>query len=356
MRWRPGIAAGITIPILFFLLLRLLGGSVAIAFLGGALLVLDNALLLETHVMLFDGILVAAILGTLVSYLQSQIETSPQRARVLRLAAGGLAGLAVGTKFTGLVAPGLIAIALGRRLFARGPRGESVWRDAAEMASSGAAVYLAGWVLHFALLTNPGPADAFHPTTGRFFDDLRVTHTTMIEANAGMRTPHPDSSAPISWPSMKVAPFFWAGRDASIHLTGNPVVWWGSTLLFLTMLVNMVRMRVTRLRLHAAPGARVQLWLPVTGFLIAYLPFFGVERVLFLYHYLTPLLFAVAGVLLWLDSAGWVRSDELGKQRLSFYVVLALAVAGFIAMSPVTYGFSFGDYDEWLVALLRSWR
>ena len=354
-RWLPALV-GVAIPILFFLLLRLLGGSVPIAFLGGALLVLDNALLLETHVMLFDGILVAAILGALVCFLQSEKETTPSRARGWRLAAGALAGLAVGTKFTGLVAPGLVAIALAARASGPTRRRDHVWRDGLEMAAAGLAIYLAGWALHFALLTNPGLADAFHPTTGRFVEDLRVTHATMLEANANMRTPHPDSSVPLSWPWMKVAPFFWAGHDASIHLTGNPVVWWGSAVLFLVVIVNAGLMRVTHLRQELSPGIAAALWLPVAGFAIAYLPMFGIERVLFLYHYLTPLVFAVATVLLWLDAAGWIRSDDLRQQRVSYYVVLALAVAGFLAMSPVTYGFSFGDYDEWLVAVLRSWR
>jgi len=171
-----------------------------------------------------------------------------------------------------------------------------------------------------------------------------------------MRAAHPDSSVPLSWPWLKVAPFFWAGPASSIHLIGNPVVWWGSTVLLLTILVNMALTRVTRLSLDPAPGVHVQLWVPLVGFAVAFLPFFDVERVLFLYHYLTPLVFAIAGVLLWLDRAGWIRSAHLGDQRRSYYVVLALAALGFVAVSPLTYGFSVDRYDEWLVAVIRSWR
>jgi dolichyl-phosphate-mannose--protein O-mannosyl transferase len=347
---------GIAIPLIFFAFLLALGGSLPAAFMGGALLLLDNALLLETHVLLFDGILVAAILGTLTCVLHVETAASPKTARYWRLAAGALAGLAVGTKFTGLVAPGLIAIWLLTRWRSGGPQRARVLASGLEIAVAGVLMYLAGWVVHFSLLTNPGLADAFHPTTGRFIEDLQVTHRVMFEANANMRTPHPDASVPLSWPWMKVAPFFWAGPSASIHLVGNPVVWWGSAVLLMTMLVNMVLMRVTRLRVEPLAGNRVQLWLPLAGFAVAFLPFFGVERVLFLYHYLTPLVFAVAAVLLWLDRAGWIRSANVGDQRRSYYVVLALAVLGFLAISPVTYGFSVDQYDEWLVGLLRSWR
>jgi dolichyl-phosphate-mannose--protein O-mannosyl transferase len=347
---------GIAIPLIFFALLMALGGSVPTAFLGGALLVLDNAMLLETHVMLFDGILVAAILGSLTCVLRAGVASSPAAARYWRLGAGALAGLAVGTKFTGLVAPGLIVVWLAHRWRTDRSARARILPHTLEIAVAGIVIYLVGWLLHFNLLTNPGLADAFHPTTGRVVEDLQVTHRVMFEANANMRAAHPDASVPLSWPWMKVAPFFWAGPASSIHLVGNPVVWWGSTLVLMTMLVNTMLMRVTRLRLEPAPGVRVLVWLPLVGFTLAFVPFFGVERVLFLYHYLTPLVFAIAGVLLWLERAGWIHSPHIGQQRRSYYVVLGLAVVGFLAVSPLTYGFSIDRYDEWLVELLRSWR
>lgn len=152
------------------------------AFLGGALLVLDNALLLETHVRLFDRILVAAILGSLTCALRSEAASSSSAARYWRLAAGALAGLAVGTKFTGLVAPGLIALWLLNRWRTGGRAGARILPNGLEIAGAGLLIYLAGWMLHFSLLTSPGLADAFHPTTGRFLEDLQVTHRVMFEA------------------------------------------------------------------------------------------------------------------------------------------------------------------------------
>jgi hypothetical protein len=68
------------------------------------------------------------------------------------------------------------------------------------------------------------------------------------------------------------------------------------------------------------------------------------------------LLFGLAFALLWLDRSGWARADDLRAQRRSYFVVFALAIAGFVVVSPLTYGFSVGGYDEWLAALVRSWR
>jgi dolichyl-phosphate-mannose--protein O-mannosyl transferase len=216
-------------------------------------------------------------------------------------------------------------------------------------------VYLAGWLVHFSLLTQPGPADAFHPTTGRFIEDLRVVHRTMIDANANMVATHPDASLPLTWPLMTVPPYFWSGDGAAVeYLIGNPVVWWGSTLVLVVLLIDFSLARVTRVKRPPRPPAS-RIWWLLTAYGVSYLPFFRVTRILFLYHYFTPLVLALGCGLIWLDQIGWTRL-ETARQRTSYYAVMAAAVAGFLLMSPMTYGYSAGAYGEWLVTTIRSWR
>jgi dolichyl-phosphate-mannose--protein O-mannosyl transferase len=347
---------GIAIPPLFLLFLRYLDASPPAALLGALALVFDNAILLETRLILFDGILVASILASLVCLLAADRATSKRSGRVLSVGCGAFAGLAVGTKFTGLVAPALICIYLATRVVARRRELGACLQQFAIVVAAALVVYLGGWAIHFALLPNPGPADAFHPTTGHFFHDLWVIHQTMLSSNFGLTQTHPDASRPLTWPLMKVAPYFWAGDGASIYLVGNPVVWWGASLLFVVFTVNSLLMMVTRLRVDAPGPAQACVWLPFVGYLIAYLPFFGITRVIFLYHYLTPLVFSVAFVVLWLDAAGWIRPDGWRGQTSSYYATVAAIVVGFLLISPLTYGFSAGTYDEWLAAVIRSWR
>ncbi len=255
LRLVPALA-GIAIPALFLLLLRFLGASVPAAIFGAVLLVFDNGLLAETRLILFDGILVAAILACLVCVLAMDRARSTSRARVLALACGAFAGLAVGTKFTGLVAPAMVSIYLVKRVIDR--RADARRRVVEWLLITAAAlvVYLGGWATHFALTPNPGPADAFHPTTGHFLQDLWVTHKTMLSANFQLAQTHPDASRPLTWPLMKIAPYFWTGNGGSIYLVGNPIVWWGSSLFFVVFTVNAVLMTVTRLRVDAPGGAR----------------------------------------------------------------------------------------------------
>ena len=80
------------------------------------------------------------------------------------------------------------------------------------------------------------------------------------------------------------------------------------------------------------------------------------SRILFLYHYLTPLVFALAFVVAWLESAGWIRAADGLRQRTSYFVVMGAAVIGFAAMAPVTYGWQIDGYTPWLLEVIRFWR
>jgi dolichyl-phosphate-mannose-protein mannosyltransferase len=106
LRAVPAIA-GLLIPPLFMLLLLELGASFPAALLGGILLLLDNAILLETKIIVWDGLLVASTIGALVCFL-SAMRHGGFGWRLI--AAGAVAGLAVGCKTTGLSAPAVMAL------------------------------------------------------------------------------------------------------------------------------------------------------------------------------------------------------------------------------------------------------
>ncbi len=355
LRLVPAIS-GILIPPLFALLLAYLGASLPTVFLGGLALALENAILVETRLLLFDGILLASTLGALVCLLKANRERG-WRFYFTSAMGGAAAGLAIGTKFTGLAVCGLMALFIVVKILKHKSRSYTFLRlrQAGVIFSSAALVYLLGWMIHFSLLTKPGPADAFHPTTGVFWTDLVKVHETMLSANYNLNKKHPDGSSAWTWPIMKVAPFYWVGDGATIYLLGNPVIWWGGSILFFGILLILLISRQTHLKLDPPPHYSVTLWLPLVGYVMSYLPLFGVQRVLFLYHYLTPLIFSLATVLLWMDQAGWIRSNNLREQRKSYYVVIGLMVAGFLFVAPLSYGLP-GSLNSSLTQMVRSWR
>lgn len=332
---------GFALSLIIFVLVHQLGGSAAAAFFAAALYTFDNALLVETRFILLDGILLLSIFAAISAYLAAMNKTHPRQRFAWLALAGVMAGLAVGSKFTGLTALGLIAVIVLKQIYQdysgnniRKWLGSYVW-----VISSAITVYLFGWYLHFQLLDKPGFGDAFYVNTGNFFQDLLQIHKAMFQSNMAISVAHPDASPWWSWPLMTTPPFYWSGPSASIYLLGNPVVWWGSTLLLIVICCNLILCKVTTLAWQSKTP-RVNLWLPLTGYLMATLPYALVKRPLFMYHYLPSLIFALIFVVVWLDSAGWIRNGGLTAQRKSYFAVLAVTVACFLFLSSVTYGYA----------------
>jgi dolichyl-phosphate-mannose--protein O-mannosyl transferase len=272
------------------------------------------------------------------------------------IGAGALAGLAIGSKWTGLAALGLPVACLMFGLGVVTGRASERMRQAAILVTLAFAVYTAGWIIHWAVLTNPGPGDAFYPTTGNLVQDfIEAQKTTWIQ-NKTFTATHPDASKPWTWPLMQVVPYFWQGASSSIYMLGNPIVWWGSFVVLMGVLLQLVVLRPFGAAALPAAVRPANPWVMLVGYLMAFVPMFPITRVMFLYHYLTPMLFGLAFALLWLDRAGWTTEAGLGRQRRSVKVVLAAGVIGFFLVMPLTYGFSAGQYDEWLAGLVRSWR
>ncbi|MBI4022126.1 MAG: phospholipid carrier-dependent glycosyltransferase [Candidatus Andersenbacteria bacterium] len=341
LRLLPALA-GIALPLVVFVLLRQLGVRPAGAFMGGLVMTLDNALTVQTRVISLDGLLLLAITGSLCAYLQAERSTGRARWRWFALA-GALAGLSVGVKFTGLSAPALLAVLLVRRWLGSGSVAQLLgWLTAATVVVGMAVlVYAAGWAVHFGLLYEPGSGDAWRvpqwedPLAVSFVRETIEWHKMMLDANYGLTAGHPDASAWWEWPLMRSSVFYWqyGGTDAragSIYFLGNPLVWWGSSALLAALLVSET---MTRWRYWRA------WWLPLLGYAISFAPLIRVPRALFLYHYLSPLLFAILAVVVWLDARGFFRPGKLGDQRSGYFMAIGALAAFFVVFSPLTYGF-----------------
>ena len=159
---------------------------------------------------------------------------------------------------------------------------------------------------------------------------------------------------------MKRPIFFWnsSTSTALIYSIGNPVVWWGGTLLFIVVLVNMALSRVTYPVVRPETACRRPIfWLPIVGFVASYVPLAAVSRVMFMYHYFTPLIFSLILVVLWLDYMGWTQKVGLYHQRMSYYIVITVLVLGFALISPLTYGMEEGiGITDMIFSVFPGWR
>lgn len=358
LRLVPAIS-GILLPLILYGLLIRLGASRAAAWFGALLITLDNGLLVQSRIIALDAILLVGIFGALYAFLTAEDAGPSRQRRLWLILAGMLCGLALGTKFTGLTAIGLILLIGLLRCWERPTLGRLMeqLRRLPWVLSAAILIYLPGWALHFALLPHPGPGDAFYPPSGEFLTDLVRLHQVMFQANYGLASPHADSSPWWSWPLMLTPILYWAKEAGLIYFIGNPLLWWGASLLLLVFGVNLGLQRVSELRLWPEDRPPRSLWIPLAGFTISLVPHILIPRVLFLYHYLPPLLFSLLFVVLCLDRVGWIRPGGLQAQRRSYFVALALVFMAFLLTAPLTYGAAFlPGYLELLFRVFPGWR
>lgn len=371
MRLLPAVAGTLLVP-LVWLLVRRAGGSRRAAFLAAALVTLDNAMAVQSRFMLPDILLVTFGIAAVVMWLGTRgmapapapgdtsdasdtSDTSDTAAlRVAPrwgslLAAGVLAGMATAVKWTGLSALGLIlAVELLDAWRAR-PR----WRTAAARGAVVAAGAIGTYLLVFAVHLHRFPG------SGGFVSRFLHLHRAMLAGDRELESAqHLYASPWYSWPLLARPIHYWlapadaAGRAADIYLVGNPIVWWGSTVAVLLFVVARARRRMA-----PAPGTN----LLAAGWVINFLPFAAIARLMYLYHYLHALVFAVALGALWLGAElGW-RDDRSTWQRsrdradLAFWGLLAAAVALFLFFAPVTYGWRLSPDALQLRLWLPGW-
>lgn len=349
LRLLPALA-GALIPLVAYGLLRTIGVSWEFSFLGSLALALDNALTTQSRVIGLDSILLLTTFASIWFFLLWLTTKKGSTARMwLLVGSGATAGLAVGTKFTGLAALAIIGVTLLLLIIKEFWQAAVSWRKQvvqyviAGLTILGVAfvIYALGWIIHVKILTQPGSGDAWGARTGHLVADIIQEHKTMFEANYNLKATHPYSSFWWTWPAMVRPVFYWSKAGAWVYFIGNPLVWWGSIILFVIAVVHYLLDKDMRRRAGLAAVL-------LLGYVLSFLPFVHIPRALFLYHYLTPLVFSLLFGLWWLDT--------MLPQRYKKNVVIItsiLLLVGFIVFSPLTYGF-----DGWQQSLMwfHSWR
>ena len=380
IRLLPALAGAIIIPV-FYLFLRELKASKKVATLGALLLLLDNALLVESRFILIDSLLILFGLSAVTLYLASRNRAG--KARVVLLCFSALfAGLAASTKWTGLTALGLIGFIW---LIDQVRRYKSFsWpkrlTELVILISLPALVYVSVFWVHFSLLTKTGQGDAFMPA--RFqstlqgnslydpnvhlgfrekFYDLNIE---MVQSEEGLKTAtHPYASKWTSWPLMIRPIYYWQGDTLSdgtqgnIYLLGNPGVWYG---ILIAIIAGVFASTKAWIRLKPY---RLTLIFLAFGYAINFLPFSRIIRVMFLYHYLFALIFSLAFAVILIGAlADWMHDGPTTwkfsspTSRNLYFGILTFTAVLFIYFSPLSYGLPLTPESLASHMWLPSWR
>ncbi|KAK4519221.1 uncharacterized protein ATC70_009453 [Mucor velutinosus] len=184
-------------------------------------------------------------------------------------------------------------------------------------------------------------------------------HYAMWNFNVGSVEAHPFQTRPYAWPVLRSGINYWVSDTAQIILLGNPLVYWSSTVAVFTfgIIFAFFQLRDKRGFHDQFNGKRAffenSAGFFALGWVLHYVPFYYMDRQLFLQHYMPALYLAVLTLGVGIDLI-FKRSPRIVK--LVFAVIAsACIVYTYYVYSPITYG------EPWSVAgceqatLLDSW-
>jgi dolichyl-phosphate-mannose--protein O-mannosyl transferase len=343
---------GVLLPLVFYFFLRNIGMGRAGALLAAFFVVFENALLLQTRLILMDGMYLVFGLAALSLYFSSFSKTGKWRP----LVGGIFFGLSIGIKLIGVVF--LFPVLLHFYMQKKPKRTE----DRPRLAT----FFFAGSILFFFLalgnnlffsvhdrlalwqsigLVNPGGTAIIQPKVP---DSIpRYLAVSMAENFFQVSKNIEGTSAALGspwylWPLMKEPILYYRSiKGKDIVLRGNSVIWLGSSLAVVALIV----LALWRIKKYWRERSEEYIKTPLMllgGYIGALLPFFTiVHRATFLYHYFPALLFSI-GIAAWciekllkLEKPGLLSSWSI----LLLGFIVCITIGGFIRGAPLVFGF-----------------
>ncbi|XP_068893281.1 protein O-mannosyl-transferase 2 isoform X1 [Tenebrio molitor] len=202
------------------------------------------------------------------------------------------------------------------------------------------------------------PNVSFEVYAPSFLERFLESHAVMFQGNAGLKPKEGEiTSRPWQWPINYRGQFF-SGSTYRVYLLGNPVIWWGN-LVFLLIFVcvfgaNAIRQQRGYIKsfseAHKEKLAACA-WL-FLGWLLHYVPFWAMGRVLYFHHYFPALLFSsmITGIIVdyLLEEVPQFFNEKFGNTVYHTMVALVLStmVYSFYLFAPLTYGMSGPNANE----------
>lgn len=262
---------------------------------------------------------------------------------------GGILGVAVATKWFGLLAWGWIGLVVGAEAVAAAAaglrRGSSGGRAllgiahvALAMIAIPACIYLACYIPFFA--------------QGYTMGDLGELLRQQVHYHTTLTAQHDYASAWWSWPLLLRSVWLWTGTQDGIHrdvyAIGNPAFWWAALPVLLALVVQRARAFGRGVPIGGHAGTVILL-----GFLGQWVPWALPRRPAFLYYLLSALPFAALAVA-WMAALAARRIGRAGSVvRLGY----ALALVAFAAwLYPLWTGLPLGEAAYKARLLLPGWK
>ena len=374
--------------------------SKQIALIAGTLILLDNAFLVQSKLTSIDIFLLFFEILTFCFFLLYQKEKGYSKKWFAFLALTGISlGLTVSIKLTGLATIGILGVILLAKIFSQKM---SEWLSPQNytnldqpiftkkqnnktalkysktlklkealvaiiiISAIGLLVYMIPFYIHFNFLTKSGPGDAFMsapwqselkngrantPNALNFWEKFQELNKSMYKYSADLTATHPFNSTWSQWPLDNKPIYYWYQgqtpdndqKIGKIYFFGNPIIWW---LALGAIALTLIKLISRKERLKITPF----MYLLIIGYFANLLPFMGVKRVAFLYHYLPPVMFAILLLSIYLEKI-WQ------KDKTTFSaIMLALAII-FAILTPLSYGWPMTPrLDQFEMKIINSFN
>ncbi|PLW21106.1 hypothetical protein PCANC_05481 [Puccinia coronata f. sp. avenae] len=184
--------------------------------------------------------------------------------------------------------------------------------------------------------------------------------TVMWQTNKALVQHHSYGSRPSAWPLLQRGMNFWAKDHRQIYLLGNPFIWWLATasIAFYLLSKSLLIMRIKRGYHGEARNLNVMKYDSISAYLVIcwathYVPFYLMQRQLFLHHYFPSLYFSIFQLATVFDFS---TSRLAPKARLkAFALILLMAFWSWAVFAPITYASSWTRSQCERARWKRSW-
>lgn len=368
---------GAMIPVVVFFIILLLTKSNIFAFIGAFLTTFDNALIVHARFALFDEILILFILTSLFFSLFYVLEVKSEKKNIFKtsnvvlriiilILAGSFAGAALATKLTGLVAIAFLVICILYKTYKDRYKLNitTILFISLQLLISFIAifgVFFISFKVHFDLIKSPGKnLEEFSEDFQNCFQgegsecklNLFELTNEQIQWSFNYESLVPEidfckegemGSTPAQWPFMgRAIPYSFSTHEgvplktvSYIYLTGNPVVWYPALL----AIVVGVSMIVTSAFFLTSLIDKKVLFLVFT-YMMCYIPYFFIERVMYFYHYFPALILSIILMSVLMQKFYNLHMKEKVPQVFSVLltlIFLLLTTIGFLVYAPLTY-------------------
>lgn len=189
------------------------------------------------------------------------------------------------------------------------------------------------------------------PTTLSFWDKFIELQSKMLWTTDLLQS-HMYSSEPLEWPLMSKGIAYWVDKssNAQIHLLGNIIIWYSGTISLVLYSVILVFYLLRRRRqcfdLNEFQWEKFKSIgeIFLTGYLMHFLPYFFVERTLFLHNYLPAYIFKIFLLACLIDHFYFVCKNLFKSKILLFlfkifvFVWILSVLVVFMKFLVVSYG------------------